>query len=179
MDFDIETNEFRGDRRTTRPGLDRLAAAGFLGRGNLDDQLWVDEITFFARACHGVGKRFRLDLLHLPAIAADDDLVVGSFGLRARRETLSELAPRRLEVLTTASAFRLTTATTVRVIDRVHGDTADPRATALPAVTTSLTEAGVVVIDVTDDTNGGAAFSVDVTLFTGRKAKDGAAIFDA
>jgi len=55
MDFQIETDEIRGDRRATGPGLDRFTAVGLLGHHNLVEDMRVDEETFFTRACHVLG----------------------------------------------------------------------------------------------------------------------------
>ena len=59
VDFKIETDEVRGDRRAARPGLDRLTAVGLLGDGDFVDEVGVDIETLFAGACpvmRGLGR---------------------------------------------------------------------------------------------------------------------------
>ena len=65
----------------------------------------------------------------------------------------------------------LTLTTTVWVVNRVHHDTADGRANALPALTAGLTPVDVGLFGVSDFTDGGAAAHVDVADFTRRQTK--------
>src|SRR6478609_2456761 len=62
----------------------------------------------------------------------------------------------------------LTLTTTVRVVDRVHRDTTDGRALALPAHPAGLTPVDVGLLGVADLADGGAAAHVDVADFAGR-----------
>jgi hypothetical protein len=86
---------------------------------------------------------------------------VRELGTPARREALGELAPRGDEVLAAAAALGLALAATVGVVDRVHGDAADARAAAEPAVAAGLAERLLVVVAVADLADGGAALGVD------------------
>src|SRR6476661_1649830 len=65
----------------------------------------------------------------------------------------------------------LTLTTTVRVVDRVHRDTTDGRALALPAHPAGLTPVDVGLLGVADLADGGAAAHVDVADFAGRHAQ--------
>src|SRR5690606_29168212 len=78
------------------------------------------------------------------------------------------LTPRADRVTSTRG---LALTTTVRVVDRVHGDTADGRADALPAATAGLTPVDVRLLGVADLADGCAAACVDVADFTRRQAE--------
>ena len=78
------------------------------------------------------------------------------------------LAPRADRVATTGG---LALATTVRVVDRVHGDTADGRALALPAHAAGLAPVDVRLLGVADLADGGAAAHVDVADLAGGHAQ--------
>src|SRR5207249_645493 len=65
------------------------------------------------------------------------------------------------------STGRLALATTVRVVDRVHGHTADGRALALPPHPAGLTPVDVGLLGVADLADGGAAADVDVANLAG------------
>src|SRR5690606_13553286 len=93
--------------------------------------------------CHG---------LSAPAVAHDEllrPLVLA--GLVA----LGRHAPRGDRMRVALAGLRLTT--TVRVVDGVHGRTADGRLHAAPALGTGLAELLEVVLDVADFTDGRAA----------------------
>src|SRR5207342_2566175 len=92
--------------------------------------------------------------LVLAGLAATDDL--GVAGLAPAGAALG-LAPRRHRVTTTG---RLALATTVRVVDGVHDDTADGRALALPAHAAGLAPVDVGLLGVADLTDRGAAASI-------------------
>ena len=55
------------------------------------------------------------------------------------------------------SDWCLTLTTTVRVVDRVHNTTTNRWAPALPAVPTRLSDSDILVFDIADLSNGGAA----------------------
>ena len=76
-----------------------------------------------------------------------------------------------------ATTGGLTLTTTVRVVDRVHNDTTDGRANALPAHTASLAPADVHLVSVADLTHGGAATDVDAADFRRRHTQDGVLAF--
>src|SRR5699024_4263017 len=78
-------------------------------------------------------------------------------GLALARTALG-LAPGRDRVATTGG---LALTTTVRVVDRVHDDTADGRALALPPHAAGLAPVDVGLLGVADLTDGGAAAHVD------------------
>src|SRR3978361_1776918 len=130
--------------------------------------------TFFCRWSSTKGPFFRLrgmcqgsSALLAGTTATDDQLVavlVGTAGAALG------LAPRAHRV-TTARGLALTT--TVRVVDRVHGHTADGRALALPAVAAGLAPVDVGLLGIADLTHRGAAAGVDQTHLTGRHPEGG------
>src|SRR5207237_916675 len=89
-------------------------------------------------------------------LAAADDLGVAGLALA---RTAFRLAPRGDGVTSTG---RLALTTTVRVVDRVHGDTADGRALALPTVAAGLAPVDVRLLGVADLADRRAAADVDV-----------------
>src|SRR6195952_3187893 len=52
VNSDRQTDEVRENRRTTRPGLNRLLVTRSCGSFNLLQQVSVAERTFFSRTCH-------------------------------------------------------------------------------------------------------------------------------
>src|SRR6202012_4017509 len=82
--------------------------------------------------------------LLLPLVAADENESVGRF-VRAGLLALGRLAPRR-DRMTAARGAAFAAA--VRMVDRVHGDTAVMRLAAEPAVTTGLADRDVHVVRV-------------------------------
>ena len=72
-----------------------------------------------------------------------------------------------------ATTGGLALTTTVRVVDRVHRDTADGRADALPAHAAGLAPVDVRLLGVADLADGGAAADVDQADLTGRHAQVG------
>ena len=84
------------------------------------------------------------------------------------------LAPRADRVTTTGG---LALATTVRVVDRVHHDTTDGRALALPPHTAGLAPVDVRLLGVADLADGGAAAHVDATDLTAGHAQRGVGAF--
>src|SRR3954447_25895104 len=119
--------------------------------------------TFFMRWSSTKGPFFRLRgigrylLAPLRGLAAADDeavaFLVGSAGAGLR------LTPRADRVATTGG---LALTATVRVVDRVHGDTADARALALPAHAAGLAPVDVALLGVADLADRRAAADVDV-----------------
>src|SRR5690606_31894486 len=91
----------------------------------------------------------------LAGLAATDDL--GVAGLALARTALG-LAPGGHGVTSTG---RLALTTTVRVVDRVHDDTTDGRALALPAHAAGLAPVDVRLLSVADLADRGAAAHVD------------------
>src|SRR5689334_20444957 len=128
--------------------------------------LWVPASfcasTFLIRWSSTNGPFFRLRGISLlpysallAGLAATDDQ--GIAGLALARAALG-LAPRGHRVATTGG---LALATTVRVVDGVHHDTADGRALALPAHAAGLAPVDVGLLGVADLADGGAAAHVD------------------
>src|ERR1700722_9413458 len=127
--------------------------------------------TFFIRWSSTKGPFFRLRgisgcslPLVLAAAAADQPVT----GLVLPAGTAFRLTPRA-DRMATARALALTTA--VRVVDRVHGDTANRRTLALPAVAARLAELDVAVLRVSDLTDGRAALDRHPADFAGRHAE--------
>src|SRR6187200_1789054 len=90
----------------------------------------------------------------------------GIAGLALARAALG-LAPGGDRVATTGG---LALATTVRVVDRVHHDTADGGALALPAHAAGLAPVDVRLLGVADLADRRAAAHVDEAHLTGRQA---------
>src|SRR4051812_31290828 len=88
--------------------------------------------------------------------AADDHRVAGLVG-PTRASLWLAVGVHRV-----ATAGRLALTTTVRVVDRVHGDTADGRALALPAHAAGLAPVDVGLLGVAHLADRGAAAQVDV-----------------
>src|SRR5919112_4494179 len=117
--------------------------------------------TFLIRWPSTKGPFFRLRGISLlpysallAGLAATDDL--GVAGLALARTALG-LAPGGHRVTTTG---RLALATTVRVVDGVHDDTADGRTLALPAHAAGLAPVDVRLLGVADLADRGAAAHV-------------------
>src|SRR5690606_32651051 len=112
------------------------------------------------------------------AVVADEDEAVRSLGATTRREALGELAPRRDEVLATATTLGLALTATVGVIDRVHGDTADTGTTAEPAFAAGLAERQIHVLAVAHLADRRAALRVDQADLARRKLELGVTTVD-
>src|ERR671913_1717075 len=162
------TQHGRDDHRTARPGLDDVLGAGFVLDDDLAKQVLVDEGALLETARH-----LLLLLLALLADGAttDDELVALLVG--ATGASLG-LAPGADRVATTGG---LALATTVRVVDRVHGDTTHGRADALPALAAGLAPVDVRLLGVADLADGRAAAHVNVADFAGRQTQLGEAAF--
>src|SRR3712207_2427643 len=134
--------------------------------------------TFFMRWSSTKGPFFRLrgiSLLPCSALlagtATTDDLGVG--GLALARAALG-LAPGGHRVAATRG---LALATTVRVVDRVHDDTAHGRALALPAHPAGLAPVDVRLLGVADLADRRAAAHVDEPHLARRHPQRGAGAF--
>src|SRR3954469_19462301 len=152
----------RHDHRTARPGLDHVLGVGLVLRRHLAEQVVIDERTLFETARHCC--RSLLALL-ADVAAANDELVTGKVAL-ARPAFL--LAPRADRVTSTG---RLALTTTVRVVDRVHGHTADGRALALPPHAAGLAPVDVRLLGVPPLADGRATAHVDVADLARRHAQ--------
>ena len=76
-----------------------------------------------------------------------------------------------------ATTGGLAFATTMRMVDGVHGHTTGLRADALPAVTTGLTDLDELVLGVANFTNGAAAIDRDTTHFGAGQTQGGVIAF--
>src|SRR4051794_27186489 len=155
----------RHDHGATGPRLDDVVGALVVLSVHLLDQVVVDEGTLLQAARHV----FLSLLATLAGLAATDDERVG--GLALARTALG-LAPGGDGVATTG---RLALTTTVRVVDRVHDDTTDGRADALPPHAAGLAPVDVGLLGVADLTDRGAAAHVDETHLARRHAERRAA----
>src|SRR3954454_17858111 len=152
--------EVGDDRRTARPRLDDVLGALLVLSVHLLEQVVVHERALLQTARH---RGLPLALL-VVLTAADNERVAR---LAATGAALGLAA--RVDRVATTGGLALTT--TVRVVDRVHGDTADGRALALPAHPAGLAPVDVRLLGVADLADGGAAAHVDVPHLTGRHAK--------
>src|SRR3954464_1443690 len=116
-------DEVGDDGRTTRPGLDDLLGVLLVLDVDLLEQMAVDKRALLQAAWH---RWLLLALILAGAPAADDELVARLVGLAG---AALGLTPRADRVATTGG---LALTTTVRVVDRVHHDTTDGGALALP-----------------------------------------------
>src|SRR5712671_4035119 len=124
----------------------------------------VDERTLLQAAWH----RLLLPVVLLAgAPASDDELVALLVAIAGTALGLTPWADR----VTAAGGLALAAA--VRVVDRVHHDTADGGAPALPPHTAGLTPVDVGLLGVADLADGGAAAHVDATDFAGRHTQGG------
>src|SRR5690606_37570123 len=131
-----QTDELRRDGGAARPGRDHGLAARRLNGVGLLEQIPVDERAFPGGAGHRLAS-----LLHVAA--TDDELVRGL--VLAGAGALGVLAPRG-DRRTAARGATLTT--TVRVVDRVHGDAADVRTEAHVTLAARLAEVLVHVVGI-------------------------------
>src|SRR5580765_8261541 len=83
---------------------------------------------------------------------------------------LGEQAPRRGQLLPTASGFRFTCAATVRVVDRIAGNTTVNRTDTAMTRATRFAQNHVFMLGITDLTDGRVAIFINATDFAGRKA---------
>src|SRR4051794_18370834 len=153
------------DRRAPRPGADDVLGALLVLHVHLLEQVVVDEGALLQAAWHlcTTPLTARSALLARTPAAHDQ----GVAGLALARAALG-LALRVHRVPTTGG---LALTTTVRVVDRVHGHTADGRALALPPHPAGLAPVDVGVIGVAHLADGGAAAHVDVADLAGRHAQ--------
>src|SRR6476659_1490987 len=132
--------------------------------------------TFFCRWSSTKGPFFRLrgmcqgsSALLAGTTATDDHLVAVLVGTTGAALGLTPRAHR------VAATRGLALTTTVRVVDRVHDDTADGRADALPAHAAGLAPVDVRLLGVADLADRGAAAHVHEAHLARRHAQRGAA----
>src|SRR5438105_4277686 len=104
--------------------------------------------------CSVTSRAFRAEMrTHFASARADDQLagllVLAAGALAERRHT-----PRCDRM---AAALRLTLAASVRMVDRVHRRASHRRALALPAAATRFPSGLVLVVEVSDLSDGGPA----------------------
>src|SRR4051794_36150807 len=145
------------DHRATRPGLDDVLGAFVVLHLDLLGEVVIDEGALLQAAGHVSGL-----LSTLLATTTNDELVAGLARTTGAAFGLAPWADR----VPAAGGLALTT--TVRVVDRVHGDTADGRALALPPHPAGLAPVDVALLGVAHLADGGAAAHVDVADLTGR-----------
>src|SRR5690606_1280504 len=109
----------------------------------------------------------------LLALAARDNHIVCAL-VTTGSKALGRRAPWADRFPTFASA---SFTTTMRVIDRVHGNATDRRTYTTPAHGTGLADLTQAVFFVADFANGGAAVDVDAADFTGAQAHLGVSTF--
>src|SRR5574343_630035 len=149
-----QTDEVGQDHGAARPGLDRLLVLGGNGFLNLGQQVMVNKGTFFQRTSH----------LRYPLLLATRNNHVLRATVVTGTVTLGQVAPRIDRRHTgTGTAFT----TTVRVIDRVHGHTADGGTDTHVTLDTGLAQLAQAVFGVGDFTDGGAAVHVDLANLAG------------
>src|SRR5882757_606798 len=142
------------DRRAPRPGLDHSLGIRVVGDVDLLEQVVVDERPLLQTAWHS-----GLPLL-VRTTTADDQLV-------ARLVAAGAALGLAVRVHRVTSTGRLALATTVRVVDRVHGHAADGRALALPPHAAGLAPVDVGLLGVAHLADRRAAAHVDVADLTG------------
>src|SRR5690606_12091539 len=152
----------RHDHRATRPGLDDVLRSRFVLRADLAKQVLVDEGALLQTAWH----LLELLLAVLTRRTATHDVLVAC--LVGVTGAAFRLAPGRNRVTTTGGT---TLTTTVRVVNRVHDDTTDGRANALPAHAAGLTPVDVRLLGVAGLADRCAAAQVDVADLARRQAE--------
>src|SRR3954470_12323238 len=98
----------------------------------------------------------------------NDELAVGELATAARNVALRELAPRRNEMLATATTLGFALTATVRMVDRIHGHATNRRTNAEPALASGLAQRLLIVIAVADFPDRRAAFAVQHAELTRR-----------
>src|ERR1051325_6235478 len=140
------------DGRPTGPGADDGLLARLVEGVHLLEQVVVHERALLQAAWHLLPP---CSALVLAGAAAADDQLVGRLGAAGAALGLA----RGVDRVATTGGLALTTA--VRVVDRVHGHTADGRALALPPHAAGLAPVDVRLVGVADLADGGAAVHVD------------------
>src|SRR5690606_29775330 len=110
-------------------------------------------------------ERGTVESLYL--LATTDDHVIGAL-VRTSLRALGREAPRRHRMTTTGST---TFTTTVRVINRVHGNTTNSRTNTTPALGTGLAQRTQAVLGVRDFAQGRTALGQHLAHFAGAKTQ--------
>src|SRR3954453_13718363 len=168
VDTKGQSDELREDGRPTRPGPDHLVASRSARLLGLLQEIAVDERAFPYRACHALSPLSGL-------LTAADDQPVRCLVL-PRLLALGRLAPRGHRM---AAARRLAFAAAMRMVDRVHRDTAHRGLAAEPAVPPGLADHDILVVGVRDRTDRRAAFGADHAHLARGHAEEGIALLAA
>src|SRR5690606_39239360 len=155
---DGQTDHLRQNHGPARPGLDWLAVVLFCCGFDLLQQVKIDKRTFLQRTRHVVSPL-------LLAATTDNHVVCALVG--PSLGTLGGEAPRRHRMTTTRST---PFTTTMRVVDRVHGDTTNGRTYAAPASGTGLAQGAQAVLTIGRFAQGGAALAEDLAHLAGTQA---------
>src|SRR6185312_7583112 len=144
---------------------DSLRASTFLSRWSSTKGPFfrLRGISYLPAQCGIVRSRVHSPLL--AGTAPADDQLVGRLGAAGAALGLA----RGIDRVATTGGLALTT--TVRVVDRVHRDTADGGALALPPHAARLAPVDVAVLGVAHLADGRAAADVDVADLAGRHAQ--------
>src|SRR5579862_8743678 len=164
VDGDRVPEHGRDDHRTPGPRPDDRFGSPVVLHVHLLHQVVVHEGALLKATRH------RVLLLPLVPAAATADQPVTRL-VRPAGPAL-RLAPRADRV---TSARALALAAAKRVVDRVHGHTADGRALALPPVPAGLAQLDVALLGVAHRADGGPAGRVDPPDLTGRHPQLGEA----
>src|SRR5690606_3757734 len=158
---DRVADHVRDDGGPAGPGPDHGLLARLVEGVHLLEQVVVHERALLQAARHLLPPCSALLAGTTPA----DDQLVGRLPAAGAALGLA----RRVDRVATTRGLPLTTA--VRVVDRVHRDTADGGALALPPHAARLAPVDVRVLDVAHLADGGAAAHVDVADLPGRHAQ--------
>src|SRR3569833_1769390 len=156
VDAEHQADELRQNGRAAAPDLDHIMTAGRARGICLLEQRAFDERAFPDFTNHVLRS------LLLPLVAADENESIGRF-VRAGLLAFGRLAPG-CHRMTTAGGAAFAAA--MRMVDRVHRDTAIMRLAAEPPVAAGLADGDVHVIRVGNRTDGAGAAAVNQTLLS-------------
>ena len=163
--------EFRENRRAAAPSLDDFLFPCSIQGINFLFQAFLDVRSFFTDLDTGYASFPSTWLFR----SAFQDQFAGSFLVLPGTSTKSTLAPRSNRTLTTNRGVTFTTA--MRMVVRVHRNTAVSRTDTKPTGTAGFTKGQVFVIQVADFADGCTAVDVDLTELTRGETEQGIAAF--
>ena len=155
------TDEIREDGRGARPGLQNSLFALFIHFTNALIQFSLNEGAFFYASAH-------CSYPPLFVVTSLDDELVGASLLISGLITQSRLAPRSYRTGTADGSAALTT--TMGVIAGVHYGTSNGGSDAHVTLLTGFTDLNVLMLQVTDGTDGCLAIQTNQTNLTGGEA---------
>src|SRR5437899_548613 len=155
VDRDGQPDEIRQDRGAARPGFDRALVARRARRADLLQQMVVHERTLLDRASHG------LTLVSFLVAELDDHAACAL--VLAGLVALGQHPPGAYRILPCRG---LALAAAMRVVDRIHRDTAHCRPHPAPADASGLADRFQAVLLVADLADRGAAVDVHLTDLT-------------